>query len=425
MSNIQDTVILDATKNRSGWRIRIFWFAGVFTAIVFSLMIIAAWHIILAIAPYVIGLLSLCITGCLLWLLYELYQFSQTTHAKHDAERRIIKAQAAKAEAEARAAMFFTFSRSEGVIQHTPTGLNVLALPAPSGGQNVIIDQANGGFDFFELMTQTRRAFALFGGQQTGKSTKMHHIVRYWQDQGVKPVVIGQKFDSFEYTAGVMRFGPDAKSIVEGFELIRQEAQARQELANRGTSFSDMLPLPVILEDATSLNSVIDKADYETFSRQVLTVYAARMIIVYFVVHGMTLDAFGLKVGAALKNNLTCLYFETPMDKARFTIEDVTITGSNSYASRQDDRLPVTSLPAGFATLTDDCEPALYSLTADIPKRTMTVRERDILRQYGQGKTVSQIAQDCYGATSSFNNSKVKDVLSRFDIPVIDGRTRE
>lgn len=421
----QDAVIADIQHKPGGaWRVRIFWFAGAFTAIVFSLMIVAGWHIIVTIAPYVVGLLSVVIVLCMVWLVYEMFQYTKTRHVKYGAERRIILAQADKAEAEARAAAFYSYSRSEGVIQHSPTGLNVLALPAQAG-QNVLADQS-ASFDFYELMTQPKRAYALFGGQQTGKSTLMHHIVRFWQNEGVKPVVIGQKFDSFEYTTGVLRFGPDAQGIIDGFDLVCREAQARQELADQGTGFSDMTPLPVVLEDATSLGTVIDKNDYDVFTRQVLTVYAARMIVLYFVVHSTDIASFGLKVGAALKNHLVCLYFETPPDRATFNISDVTITGSIGYTQRGKERYPVTNLPYGFASLTNECEPGLYSLTMDVtPPTVMTASERDILRAYGNGESISAIAQDVFGAASTHNNGKIKDVLTKYDVPIRDARKRE
>jgi hypothetical protein len=253
------------------------------------------------------------------------------------------------------------------------------------------------------------------------------------------PVVIGQKFDSHEYMTGCMRFGPDEASILEGFGLVRQEAQARQGLAQQGTGFNQMLPLPVFLEDATSLNTVVDPAEFEIFTRQVLTVYAARLIVVYFVVHGMSLSAFGLRAGAALKNHLTCLYFETPPDKPNYTLADVTLTGSLGYSQRIDERYPVVNQPYGFASLTDNCEPALYSLRMDLekpkqpepaaappdPPTKLTKDERFVLRAYGRGESISAIATDLFGAASSHNNGKVKDVLAKYEIPIRDARRRE
>jgi hypothetical protein len=45
-ATVQDTVILDVQHKPGGpWRIRVFWFAGLFTALVFSLAIIAGWRI--------------------------------------------------------------------------------------------------------------------------------------------------------------------------------------------------------------------------------------------------------------------------------------------------------------------------------------------------------------------------------------------
>jgi len=332
----------------------------------------------------------------------------------------MIEAQAREAEARARAAEFFTYGRSEGVIRHNPTGLSVLALPMAETMPQALLGDPARHFNFFELMTQTKKAYAIFGRQQVGKSTAMHHLVKFWQDKGIEPVVIGQKFDSFEYTTGVMRFGPTEESIIDGFNLVRAEAQERQRLAQQGQAFSDMLPLPVILEDATSLNSIVDAKEYESFMRQLLTTYASRLIVVYLVVHSLDLSGFGLKVGASLKNALTCLYFNVPDDKAVFSLRDITLTGSIGYKQNEAERLPVEGLPDGYATLTDDCSPALYSLAVDVPtvRQTMTKTERKILRLYGSGWAVSRIAEYLYDTASTHNNGKVKAVLDKYGVDV-------
>src|SRR3972149_4255369 len=284
--------------------------------------------------------------------------------------------------------------------------------------------QLPNSFDFFELMSQVRKAYAIFGYQQVGKTTMVHHLVKFWQDKNIMPIVIGQKFDAREYKTGVMRFGPEKEKIVEGFNLIRQEAEARQKLASEGQSFGEMTPLPVIIEDATSLNAIVDARELEQFMRQLLTVYAARLIVVYLVVHGMDLASFGLRVRAALKNQLTCLYFDVPPCLATFSPADAVITASIGYRPQEAERYPVTNLPRGFAALTDDCQPALYSLAVDIPKARMSSRGHKILRLYGQDWTVSQIAEHVYGAVNSHNNGKVKDVLNKYGVPIRDARMR-
>jgi len=426
-NRFQDVVIADFERKRGGaWRVRLFWFAGVFTAFVFALGIVAGWHIIVTIAPYILVVVVLLALLFAVVFVYEFVEGSKTRHKEHDVRRRTLEAQAQRAEAEARAASFFVYSRSEGVIQHSAHKLNVLALPASTNntGQNILNEPQN-SFDFFELMTQVRKAYAIFGHQQVGKTTMVHHLVRHWQDRDVMPVVIGQKFDAHEYNAGVMKFGPDKKSIVEGFNLVRQEAEARQKLASEGQSFGEMTPLPVILEDATSLNAIVDAREFEQFMRQLLTIYAAKLIVVYLVVHGMDLASFGLKVGAALKNQLTCLYFDVPPYLATFTPADVVITASIGYRPQEAERYPVTGIPAGFATLIDNCRPALYSLAVDIPKVQMSNHEHKILRLYGQDWTISQIAEHIYGVAGSHNNGKVKDVLAKYGIPVRDARIKE
>lgn len=424
----QDAVIADIQKSKTGaWRVRVYWFAGVITGLVFMLAIVAGWHIVLTVAPYVLVIIAIVTLGFVGWLFYELFQNSKTRHKTHNAERRIIEAEARAKEAQARALEFFTYSRTEGVIRHNDNGLDVLALPLPNVDNSLTMYGQNNSFDFFELMTQIKKAYAIFGRQQVGKSTIAHHLARFWQDKGIQPVVIGQKFDSHEYTAGVMRFGPTEESIIDGFNLIRSEAQERQRLAQQGQAFSDMSALPVIIEDATSLNSIVEAKEYEHFMRQLLTVYAARLIVVYLVVHGMDIASFGLKAGSALKNQLTCLYFDVPPNKAAFNMSDVTITASVQYEPKAENRFPVVNIPYGYATLTDDCSPALYSLAVDVPKpkQTMTKQEQKILRLYGNGWAVSRIAEHLYDTASKHNNDKIKDVLIKWGVEVKDARLRE
>jgi len=128
-TSIQDTVIIDAAKTKTGWRIKVYWFAGIFTAFVFALAIIAGWHVIVTIAPYLLTALGLAIFGLIVFGFYELIQISRTRHKTYNAKRRIIEAEATQKEAEARAAEFFTYSRSAGVIRHSANSMNVLALP--------------------------------------------------------------------------------------------------------------------------------------------------------------------------------------------------------------------------------------------------------------------------------------------------------
>jgi len=104
----QDAVIADIQKSKTGaWRVRVYWFAGVITGLVFMLAIVAGWHIILSLAPYVLVIIGLIALAFVAVGLYEFYQGSKTRHKTHDAKRRMIEAQAREAEARARAAEFF------------------------------------------------------------------------------------------------------------------------------------------------------------------------------------------------------------------------------------------------------------------------------------------------------------------------------
>jgi hypothetical protein len=53
--------------------------------------------------------------------------------------------------------------------------------------------------DLLTVFTQPTQSYAIIGGQQTGKTFQAQHIANYWLRQGIKPVVIGPKWDRGEW----------------------------------------------------------------------------------------------------------------------------------------------------------------------------------------------------------------------------------
>lgn len=437
MPNIpRDAVLADVQRTKTGTRIRVYWIAGFFTALVFIVAIVAAWRVVVAVAPYLFGLAVLITLAFVAVVFYELAQGGHTRHKEHDARRRIIEAQARQQEAAARAAEFFTFSRSEGVIRHMPGGLDVLALPAPAQQQAMPLDAGDEitELDFFSIMTQPRRAYGIRAGQQVGKTWLMHHIAGYWQARRIQPLVLSQKYDSGDY-AHCLKYGPEPDSIREGFDVLQREAAIRQEMADNGTPYNDMTLQPVILEDWTSMGAIIGQSELEQFIGQALTVYAGRSILIYFVTHASTKGSYGLgRLGAALKDQLTDLEI-LPYVANRTGVIDRTRNQYLATIGGVCESVPVTGIPTQAAQLTGNCEPALYSL-AKLPAAPTATEvkplvegvsrqeESRILRLAGQDASVSTIAAVIFGEVSKHNNGKVKKVLEARGIIARDGRSR-
>lgn len=431
----KDSVLADIQRTKTGTRVRIFWTAGIFTAFVFTVAIVAAWSIVVTVAPYLFALAIVVCIGFLAIAFYELVQNSKTRHKTHDATRRIIEAEARAKEAQARALEFFTYSRTEGVIRHNAHSLDVLALPASINPELPELGAGVTELDFFSTMTQPKRAYGLMGPQQIGKTWLTSHIVAYWQNRGIAPLVLSQKFDAGDY-ANCLRFGPDPDDIRRGFDALKTEATTRQQMADAGTPYASMQLCPVILEDWTSMTSIIGATELERFMAEALTVYAGRGILLYLVTHAQNKASFGLgRAGSALKDQLTILEL-IPHVENRTGAIDPTLTRVLATVAGVAEGVPVVGVPTQPAIFTANCEPALYSL-AELPttptqaaaalplvENVTRGEESKILRLAGADNSVSTIAVIVFGQTNDHNNTKVKSVLAARGIVARDGRAR-
>ncbi len=419
----QDVVIAELEKNKSGFKLKFYWFIGFFSFVIVVIAIIAAWPTVVVLSTYLVFILTtFAAITAFMWGLYLLWLAQH--QIKH--KRRRDEAQTRKMENDA---SIVTHNHNDVAYCWRDNQLLPIYVPKPNANLlPATVDPSTPDFlDFFTVMTQAKRCFAIVADQQTGKTTLAHCIVEYWMQRGIKPVVVSQKFDVGEYL-NCEKFGPDSSSIVAGFDLIRQEADYRQQLADRGRPYNAMGLQPIFLEDFTSLGSILDNRTLENFVAQALTVFAARGLLLYFIVHSRNKNAFGLgKQGAALKDQMTRLEIIPAYDatgKVDHAKKQVVCSIGTSFEA-----VRVVGIPSHTPNLERKAQLAMYSLALPVAQPqteiTPTPTEGTILRRYDRGEGISAIAAAVFGIQNSHNNEKVKTVLSKYGREIKDRRVRE
>ncbi|MBN1992826.1 MAG: hypothetical protein JW953_08975 [Anaerolineae bacterium] len=418
MKHQKDVVIGEIEKRPNSIKIRFFWYVGLFTFLIAVLAIIAAWPVVVILATYlayavsaIVAIVAIAGGLYLAWL------------AWHTIRHKVRRDEAITRKLENESSII---THDHNHVAYTFSNGQLFPIYTPQLKQSEMLQLASGNvqtLDFLEVMTKPRRCYSIVADQQTGKTTLAHYLVEYWMKQGIKPIVIAQKYDFGEY-AHCEQFGPDSDSIVTGFDLVKQEAQVRQQLAKQ-MAYGEMNLQPVFLEDFTSFASLIGGKELESFVSQALTVFAARGLLLYFIVHSRVKGAFGLgRQGASLKDQMTRLeiipayHHNGEIDHAGKKV--VCSIGSNLID------VPVTGIPHHRPRLDYDCTLSLYSLQMDFDHKPQPSRlESSILRRYDQGQGISQIATSVFGQQNGYNTSKVKAVLEKFGREIRDARVRE
>ncbi|MCB0212787.1 MAG: hypothetical protein KDJ52_25820, partial [Anaerolineae bacterium] len=203
--------------------------------------------------------------------------------------------------------------------------------------------------DLLNVFTQTLQCYGIIGGQQSGKTYQARHIANYWLAQGVQPWVIGPKWDAHEWT-GCKKFGGkgDMQAVESGIRIVTQEV-ARRHADDRPHKSHPVLP--IFFDDWTP---IVDEV--KTARRLILeatTLYASVNIILYFILHSDTADAWGVgKKGAALKDNFVKLFIQPYYDERGQVIPEKTtayVRFSGETVNRPINLIntPVASINAG------------------------------------------------------------------------------
>lgn len=167
-------------------------------------------------------------------------------------------------------------------------------LPPPAISQSTPID-------LLKVMTQPTQSYAILGGQQQGKTYQAQLIAQYWQQQNIEVVVIGPKRDKGEWPqCTYYGDGFNWLHLMEGINRVREEALKRHQ--NRDKGHKQHSIMPVFFDDWTNTRAELETA--EGLILDATTLYASVNIVLYFILHLDTANAWGVgKVGAALKDN--------------------------------------------------------------------------------------------------------------------------
>ncbi len=180
-------------------------------------------------------------------------------------------------------------------------GLLTNAAPAPQ-------------LDLLTIFTQPTQSYAIIAGQQVGKTFQARRIAQYWLSTGCKPIVIGPKWDKGEWE-GCTSFGGEynLQQVNRGMQIVKRLAEDRH--SNKNLSHKEHPLQPVFFDDWTAIAAELPEA--EEFILKATTLFASVNIILYFMIHLDTANAWGVhKIGAALKNNFVKLLVYPGYDEA-------------------------------------------------------------------------------------------------------------
>lgn len=273
----------------------------------------------------------------------------------------------------------------------------------------VIEGQASHPLDLLTVFTQPTQSYGCVGGQRVGKTFQMRHIANHWVQNGFKPIVVGPKWDVGEW-AGCLLFGGQGNfaEVEKGITIVRQEAQ-RRHADHR--PHKDHSILPVFFDDWTPIVDAVSNA--REMVLQATTLYASVNIILYFILHSDTSNAWGVdRKGAALKDNFIKLFIVPYYDSSGLIVRDRT-SGYIKFAS-DNQEYPVKLFNTPLSPMLQE---AINFETPDYINLEVqpTVIEAEILRLFQEeNETVSSIAEVIYGNKGGNQNEQVKRILEKF-----------
>lgn len=278
----------------------------------------------------------------------------------------------------------------------SPAGL----LPAP--GQ--VSEPAQ--LDLLTIFTQPTQSYAIIGGQQAGKTYQARRIAAHWLQAGLKPIVIGPKWDRGEW-AGCELFGGEYNfdRVAQGMRIVSKLAQSRH--ADKQLSHKDHPIQPVFFDDWTAIRAKLE-SEAEAFILDATTLYASVNTILYFIIHLDTANAWGVgKVGAALHRNFYKLLIEIGTNQAGL-IDRSQNRGFLLYPGESvRDKKPVRLFSGtGQVLLLPDAiiEPSQ--------------QERRIIELKQTGLSYKDISEDIWGSGKygKFYNDKIDTILAKYGI---------
>lgn len=283
-------------------------------------------------------------------------------------------------------------AQTRAAAQVIPGRAELLPEPAP--------------LDLLTVFTQPTQAYAIIGGQQSGKTWQARHIAAHWARQGDRPVVIGPKWDQGEWSGCYLIGGGGDMAAVEwGINLVRRLVERRH--ADTGRSHKSHPIQPVFFDDWTPIVDAVPNA--RTLVLEATTLYASVNVLLYFILHSDTAAAWGVeRKGAALKDNVVKLFITPQYDQAGLVIRSQT-QGHLRFAGESVDR-PVRL----FNTPPVEVGRSRV-ITPPIQAGAPTASEAKILALHRQGASHAKICEQVWGYKSGNKYPEIEAVLAKFD----------
>ncbi|MCG3211552.1 MAG: hypothetical protein FOGNACKC_05198 [Anaerolineae bacterium] len=263
--------------------------------------------------------------------------------------------------------------------------------------------------DLLTVFTQPTQAYAIIGGQQTGKTWQARHIAAYWVQQGIKPVVIGPKWDRGEWAGCyLIGGGGDFTAVEWGIGVIRKLVEERH--ADTTTAHKSHPIQPVFFDDWTPIVDAVPNA--RALVLEATTLYASVNVLLYFILHSDTANAWGVdRKGAALKDNVVKLFITPAYDDNGLIIRSRT-QGLIRFAGESVDR------PTRLFTAPPPVNGRPSIITPPTEAAAPKSLEAQVLALHRQGETISSIAAAVFGSKGGNQNQQVKDILNKHGVRV-------
>lgn len=273
---------------------------------------------------------------------------------------------------------------------------NTLQLPASITEQPL---------DLLTVFTQPTQSYAIIGGQQTGKTFQARHIANYWLRTGIQPIVIGPKWDRGEWAECIKLGGNgDFGAVAKGINIVRQIVEHRH--ANSELSHKEHQILPVFFDDWTPIVEAVDNA--RSMVLDATTLYASVNVLLYFILHSDTANAWGVdKKGAALKDNFIKLFISPHYDANGLIVREKT-QGYIRFSGESVDRptrlfnTPISIIPMEQGEI-------------ELPEPELTeddLIEAEVIAMFKEGTAPTQIAIEKFGHGGN-QKKRVDNILSK------------
>lgn len=260
-----------------------------------------------------------------------------------------------------------------------------------------------------KVFSQVVQVYGIIGGQQVGKTFQTRHIISDWQRNGVVTWVIGPKWDRGEWeNCRLFGGGGNYKAVAQGLDALHAEAKRRH--ADKTLTHKQHSPLVAVLDDWTQIVEQCDNA--KSFIYQATTLFASVNIVLIFLVHADTADAWGVsKKGAALTHGFIKAYLiphynnSTGQINRTQTTAEVWLPGTTERRPLQLESAPVL-WPVTVPPATDTCSDTVPMLFPHLAER-YTGRDLEIALAIKKGLTKTATREQVRG--------RAADIGQRYD----------